>query len=97
MTQSKHLLVCDQNNHRIQGFELDGKFVFQFGTNGSKLGEFNYPFSVAVLTNDQIVVCDNNNHRIQIFDNNIIFQRPHKKSGEKSREVPCKRKKISSF
>ena len=97
VTQSKHLLVCDQNNHRIQGFELDGKFVFQFGTNGSKLGEFNYPFSVAVLTNDQIVVCDNNNHRIQIFDNNIIFQRPHKKSGEKSREVPCKRKKIASF
>ena len=97
VTQSKHLLVCDQNNHRIQGFELDGKFVFKFGTNGSKLGEFNYPFSVAVLTNDQIVVCFNNNHRIQIFDNNIIFQRPHKKSGEKSREFPCNRKKIASF
>ena len=67
MTQSKHLLVCDKDNHRIQVFQLDGKFVGKFGTNGSKLGEFNYPLSVAVLSNDQIVVCDKDNHRIQIF------------------------------
>ena len=67
MTQSKHLLVCDWDNHRIQVFELDGKFVGKFGTHGSKLGEFNYPFSVAVLSNDQIVVSESNNHRIQIF------------------------------
>ena len=67
MTQSKHLLVCDGKNHRIQVFKLDGKFVGKFGTNGSKLGEFNYPFSVTVLSNDQIVVCDNNNNRFQIF------------------------------
>ena len=52
---------------RIQVFELDGKFVGKFGINGSKLGEFNYSFSVAVLSNDQIVVCDKDNHRIQIF------------------------------
>ena len=68
MTQSKHLLVCDCLNHRIQVFELDGKFVGKFGTKGSKLGEFNQPFSVAVLSNDQIVVSDCNNHRIQIFE-----------------------------
>ena len=67
MTQSKHLLVCDGGNDRTQVFELDGKFVGKFGTNGSKLGEFNHPFSVAVLSNDQIVVCDKDNHRIQIF------------------------------
>ena len=67
MTQSKHLLVCDGGNHRVQVFELNGKFVGKFGTNGNKLGEFNVPFSVAVLSNDQIVVCDKNNHRIQIF------------------------------
>ena len=67
MTQSNHLLVCDQNNHRIQVFELDGKFVGKFGTYGSKLGEFSNPVSLAVLSNDQIVVCENSNHRIQIF------------------------------
>ena len=67
VTQSKHLLVCDGNNHRIQVFELDGKFVGKFGTKGSKLGEFDEPRSVAVLSNDQIVVSDSKNNRIQIF------------------------------
>ena len=60
-------LLKDMNNNRIQVFKLDGKFVGKFGTNGSKLGEFNQPFSAAVRRNDQIVVCDNSNHRIQIF------------------------------
>ena len=68
MTQSKHLLVCDWDDHRIQVFELDGKFVGKFGTNVSKLGEFNNPLSVPILSNDQIVVSEYNNHRIQIFE-----------------------------
>ena len=68
MTQSKHLLVCDCFNHRIQVFELDGTFVGKFATNGSKLGEFIQPFSVAALSNDQIVVSDYKNNRIQIFE-----------------------------
>ena len=53
--------------HRIQVFELDGKFVGKFGTKGSTLGEFDEPRSVAVLSNDQIVVSDSKNNRIQIF------------------------------
>ena len=61
-------MVCDNDNHRIQVFELNGKFVGKFGIRGSNLGEFSCPWSVAVLSNNQIVVCDNNNHRIQIFE-----------------------------
>ena len=61
-------MVCDTDNHRIQVFELNGKFVAKFGTQGNKLGEFNCPFSVAVLSNNQIVVCEWGNHRIQIFE-----------------------------
>ena len=68
VTQSKHLLVCESDNHRMQVFELAGKFVGKFGTNGSKLGEFNGPSSVAILSNDQIVVSDYYNNRIQIFE-----------------------------
>ena len=64
-------MVCDAGNHRIQVFELDGKFVGKFvgkfGTAGSNLGEFNGPKSVAVLSNSRIVVCEWDNHRIQIF------------------------------
>ena len=46
----------------------NGKFVGKFGTNGSKLGEFNSPLSVAVLSNGRLVVSDYNYNRIQIFE-----------------------------
>jgi len=60
-------MVCDSSNHRIQVFELSGKFVGKFGRKGSNLGEFNDPASVAVLSNGRIVVSDLDNHRIQIL------------------------------
>ena len=68
MNQSGHLTVCDSGNDRIQVFELNGKFVGKFGTEGSNLGEFSHPTSVAVLSNGRIVVIDSSNHRIQIFE-----------------------------
>ena len=55
-------------NHRVQVFELNGKFVGTFGKGGSNLRELEYPFSVALLSNGQIVVSDWPNDRIQIFD-----------------------------
>ena len=61
-------MVCDKNNHRIQVFELSGKFSGMFGIKGGNLGEFNHPTSLAVLSNGQIVVCDAFNHRIQILE-----------------------------
>ena len=68
MNKSGHLMVCDGNNHRIQVFELSGKFLGKFGTKGGKLGELNNPTSLAVLSNSQIVVSDTYNHRIQILE-----------------------------
>ena len=68
MTKAGQLLVCDRANHRIQVFELSGKFVTKFGTLGSKTGEFNPPVSTAVLSDGKIVVSDLLNHRIQIFE-----------------------------
>ena len=61
-------MVCDENNHRIQVFELNGKFLGKFGIKGGNLGEFSNPSSLAVLSNGQIVVCDTFNHRIQILE-----------------------------
>ena len=61
-------MVCDELNHRIQVFELNGKFFGKFGKKGANLGEFSYPTSLAVLSNGQIVVCDTLNHRIQILE-----------------------------
>ena len=68
MTRTGLIMVCDRDNHRIQVFELNGKFVGKLGTNGNNLGEFNKPWAVTVLSNNQIVASDWYNHRIQIFE-----------------------------
>ena len=61
-------MVCDKDNHRIQLFDLSGKFVAKFGTKGSGMGEFRSPVSAAVLSDGKIVVSDIGNSRIQIFE-----------------------------
>ena len=61
-------MVCDAGNNRVQVFELSGKFVAKFGSEGSGRGEFDCPGSLASLSDGRIVVSDRNNHRIQIFD-----------------------------
>ena len=61
-------MVCDTLNHRVQVFELNGKFIEKFGTIGSAIGKFNVPLSTAVLSDGRLVVTDQFNHRIQIFE-----------------------------
>ena len=61
-------MVCDSFNHRVQVFELSGKFVTKFGSEGSERGEFKRPVSTANLSDGKIVVCDMDNHRMQVFD-----------------------------
>ena len=41
------LIVCD-GNHRVQVFELSGKFVTKLGSKGNCEGEFILPLSTAV-------------------------------------------------
>ena len=62
------LMVCDAGNHRVQVFELNGRFVTNFGSEGSERGGFNWPVSTASLSDGRIVVSDQKNRRIQIFD-----------------------------
>ena len=64
VNKAGHLMVCDALNHRVQVFELSGKFVTKFGSKG----EFNVPVSSAVLSDGRIAVSDFQNHRIQIFE-----------------------------
>ena len=62
-------MVCERDNHRVQVFELSGRFVTKFGKLGSGPGEFKGSISTAVLSDGRIVVADWLNNRIQIFDN----------------------------
>ena len=60
-----HLYICDSDNHRIQVFDLDLKFVRCFGSQGSKPGQFMWPDNVAVGLNGVVYVTDLENHRIR--------------------------------
>ncbi|KAL1459096.1 hypothetical protein WDU94_011104 [Cyamophila willieti] len=70
------IVVADTNNHRIQVFDKDGNFKFQFGSPGKEEGQLWYPRKVAVLkTSGKFVVCDRGSERsrMQIFSKSGHF------------------------
>ena len=60
-------MVCDARNHRVQVFELSGKFVGKFGTKGTGPGELNTPRSISVLNDGRIILCELRNNRFQLL------------------------------
>ena len=51
----------------IQVFDLDGNYLWKFGSSGTQAGQFNTPHRLATL-NNELFVADSENHRIQVFD-----------------------------
>ena len=68
VNKAGHLMVCDTGNYRVQLFELSGKFVTTFGTQGREEGKFIRPGAIAVLSDGRVVATDTFNCRIQIFE-----------------------------
>ena len=66
VNKAGHVMVCDGLNHRVQVFELSGKFITKFGTKGSGIGELKNLVSTAVFSDGRIVLTDFNNLCIQI-------------------------------
>ena len=50
--KSENLVVCDNENNRLQIFSLDGKFL------NSVAEELKDPWSVAIAKNGDLLVCD---------------------------------------
>ncbi len=57
----------DFYNNRIQIFDDQGEFLFQFGTAGKADGQFEHPTDVAISGEGEIYVADYGNDRIQKF------------------------------
>ena len=60
------LIVCDRNNHRLQLFTLDGKYVAKVA--GSFFDHNSYVVGCAVSNTGHLFVTDNNNHCIYVFN-----------------------------
>ncbi len=66
--QDKVLYVVDTLGHKVDRFNLTGKKIGSFGSQGSKPGEFNYPTHIALDPAGDVYVVDSLNFRVQIFD-----------------------------
>lgn len=64
------IIVADTNNHRIQIFDKEGRFKFQFGECGKRDSQLLYPNRVAVVrTSGDIIVTERSpTHQIQIYN-----------------------------
>ncbi len=61
--------IAEYGQHdRIQKFDPQGNFLFQWGGHGSEPGQFIRPQNLAIDQHDHIWVADSCNHRIQVFD-----------------------------
>jgi len=54
-------------NRRVAHFDGHGRFVKQWGEEGTAPGQFALPHSIAVDSNERLYVADRNNGRIQVF------------------------------
>lgn len=62
-----HLYITDALLHRVEVFDLQGRYVRGFGERGTAAGEFNYPSHIASSNgkNPALYITDSMNFRIQ--------------------------------
>lgn len=63
----KRIFVTGNNNHKVMAYGATGSLLNDWGGNGDAVGEFRYPATIALLSNDRIGVVDVLNTRIQVF------------------------------
>jgi len=74
-SRQRRLFVTDYNNHRVQVFDEQGKFLFLFGERGMADGQFQSPTGIGIGPGGEIIVCERLKGRIQIFNSQGVFQR----------------------
>ncbi|GIT02224.1 MAG: hypothetical protein CM1200mP27_08490 [Chloroflexota bacterium] len=57
-----------RGNHRVQVFDPQGRFILQWGSAGSRDGEFSQPQGLAIDGDGNVYVSEYGNSRIQAFD-----------------------------
>lgn len=71
------IYVVDYMRHTIICYDyLTGKYIFEFGGQGSGPLWFNYPNNIAVGQKGNVIVADLFNRRVQVIDPNMGTRRP---------------------
>ena len=72
-----NLYVTDPVAHAVFRFkiEADMRLVAKLGSQGSSVGQFDWPLGLSVSPNGDVFIADIGNYRIQILDDSLHFQR----------------------
>ena len=72
-----NLYVTVTEAHALFRFkiEADMRLVAKLGSQGSGMGQFDYPQGLTVSPNGDVFVADSGNNRIQVLDDSLHFQR----------------------
>ena len=69
LDEEGNIYVADTDNHSIQKFDKDGKFLARWGGDpDSEEGTFYYPRGLAIAPEGHVYVADSGNNRVQKFD-----------------------------
>ena len=82
---NNNLFVVDGNNHRIQEFDMGGKYLLQFGSKGARPGQLSSPRGIT-LHNDRLYIADSGNKRVSVFQTTGQFCHT---IGEQLLGIPC--------
>jgi len=67
------IYICDRGNHRIQVFDLFGKFLTNFGGFGAGSERFDEPLDIWSRSTINIYVADYNNQRVQRYNKDHVY------------------------
>lgn len=62
-----NIYIADTGNKRVQVFDVDGKFLREFGGVGEAPGQMDEPVGIAVSPEGEVFVADTWNRRVQVF------------------------------
>ena len=73
LDKNGNIYVAGYNQARIQTFDPQGNFEYEFGSFGSEQGQFNHPGNIAVDNSGNILIADADNNRIERLDSSGKF------------------------
>jgi tripartite motif-containing protein 71 len=62
-----NIYVSDMNNHRVQKFTGDGKFITKWGSEGSSDGQFLLPLGIGIDSLDNLYIVDQKRSSVEKF------------------------------